>query len=301
MEKWKSRDPSTGLHPFLPPSKLPLWRVLLQGSLLFPLRLPFAFTFLILHVALYLPVPFLRLVYFNFLARPLELCSRALLRLVLFSLGVISNAPKGRLRTPPSHGDFIVVNHASYLDIPYLTAVFSPAAFFVPHNRMLVQLSPFAALRWTLAGSSNSISHLPHFKSLHEARDRAKAQRRGPLIVLAEGVASNGIGVLRFDSAALHDSGPAYAVGLYYSRSRQECATVDSNFSHFIALIASWKSEISARISYVPTIAISDLQREVARLAGVPPLRIGSESLAPFKEHWTSSSGGSGVEQYKQR
>ncbi len=299
MEKWKSRDPSTGLHPFLPPFKLPVWRVLLQGSLLYPLRLPTASLFLFLRAVLLLPILLLRLLRLNFLARPLTRCSDALLRVVLLSLGVLSSSPKGRLHASPSHGDLIFVNHASYLDIPYLTAVFSPACFVVPYNGMFVILSPLAALRWTFTGSS-AISRMPTVKSLKEVILHAQARSRGPLVIFAEGVASNGVGVLRFASFVLLERGPVYAVGLCYSRSRIECATVDSMVTHFFGLVANWKSEISARISHVPDCSTADLQREVARLAGVPPLRIGSESRLPFVQHWRSSSGGLSVEQYKQ-
>ncbi len=52
MEKYRSSaDPSTGLHPFLPPARLPLPRILLQGVILFPLRLPAAFALIVLHAA----------------------------------------------------------------------------------------------------------------------------------------------------------------------------------------------------------------------------------------------------------
>lgn len=298
MEKYRSSaDPSTGIHPFLPPARLPAWRIVLQGAILYPLRLPAALLMLTLHLVPQLIAVVLHLALVHEPACALERISALALQVTLLCVGVQSNAPEGRLPRAPTHGDLLFTNHASYLDIPYMIAAFCPAGFAIPRSDgQLFVLSPYAALLWALRGGGELP---PSSSTLTDAAESARTRRAGPVVVLAEGCATNGGGVLRFAPPANSVRGPCFALGMRYSRSRFECFTVGSGRIHVLALIANMGATLESRISHIPDATKVNLQREVARLAGVPTLRIGLEERAKFIAHWERTSGGHGIEQYR--
>ncbi|RKP26085.1 hypothetical protein SYNPS1DRAFT_28203 [Syncephalis pseudoplumigaleata] len=109
-----------------------------------------------------------------------------------------------RARQPTSitleHGDILVVNSTSYLDILYLMARWTPVFTRVYGDRVEV-LSFWQAIRQcaeatppTTAAAATRTNTL----TLEELARKVKAQRRGPIIVQPEATTSNGRALLRF-------------------------------------------------------------------------------------------------------
>lgn len=254
---------------------------------------------ILLHSVIHLPAMVLRSVYLHTTARVLQRCADLMLHLVFLCGGVRTQRPSGRVPRVPTHGDLIVTNHASYLDIPYLCTFYSPSVFIVPSNNGgLAVLDTHNALRWSFGGRIDFVKGDGAFM-LKKACDAARKQCDGPVVLFAEGTSTNGAGVLRFAGFAQRLQGSCFALALRYSRKRTECFTVENACMHVLTLLASLRLCIDARLSFVPDAATVNVQREVARLGSVPALSIGLEQHERFLEHWTSTAGGQGVKQYK--
>eukprot|EP00171_Calliarthron_tuberculosum_P020718 IDg20718t1 len=132
MEKYRSSaDPSTGIHPFLPTAQLPSTRIMIQGLMLYPMRLPAGLVLVVFYIAIHLLASALHFVLVHEPAFALDRFASILLQLALLCVGVQSSAPTGRLPRMPSHGDLVFTSHASYLDVLYLIAALCPAKFAV--------------------------------------------------------------------------------------------------------------------------------------------------------------------------
>lgn len=292
MEKYRSTaDPSTGLHPFLPPPRVPIRQMLLRGPIVYLLRLPAATVFLLLHFVFRVGGQFFRWLGSHPPGRLLEVIGDLILRFSLQAAGISSRAPAGRLPMEPRHGDIIFANLASYLDVIYLSAYLTPT-FLVPRGEGLVLITPVRAFLWSLGGPAIG----PRF-SIDNAGTYARRYRRGPVIVLAEGCATNGRGVLRFARQVRPPRGHSYALGMRHSREKRECFTVGSPTAHFLALLVA-RPAVGARLFYIRDSEAVDLQAEVARLAGIPPLSIGSAERQRFMTHWAETAGGEGTAAY---
>lgn len=311
MEKFRSSaDPSTGIHPFLPPkSKITVSNLL--GIPLILLRLPVLLSAFCVYASLsFIPLALSSIPALYYRAR--RIIDVICLTPVLFALSVwqpgFPQLELPRVRTPavnrtaaPGRGDLIFVNHASPLDVIYLARAFSPVFVTAPVmtatvSDAVVPLSFLAALRRV----SCAPDHVPGVPDAPDASIDSLAGvcawRAGPIVVLAEGCASNAAGVLHFvvnlHHASLNTeraSAPfrVFALGLAYSADRREARPVGTLLRNALHLLTLPSATIRARIAAVAFDA--DLQRSVASLAGVPALSVGRETGAKFFDHWRAT------------
>jgi Acyltransferase len=308
MEKYRSTaDPSTGVHPFLPavdPSPFAL-RIVLGGPL-FLLRLPFLVFGATFTILLTLTAKSISL-FSGTLARPFYRTAHAVgLRAVLFGLGIwrlhppTLDRPRTRDGTAglhPTHGDAVFCNHASILDPLYLACFYSPV-FAVPTEThgvfatLTLQQAVLSTLSRdsTITTGSRTVGTAKRLASISEA---SYVSSSGPVVVFAEGTTTNGAGVLSFSALGGPPTRPhshVFALGFRYSPSRCETCTVAAPAAHVVGRMAAVQSTIRAHAINVP--ADGDLQRNVAVLAGIPPLRLGAEARYRFDEHWQQVSKG---------
>mmetsp|Transcript_7650 Transcript_7650/g.18501 ORF Transcript_7650/g.18501 Transcript_7650/m.18501 type:complete len:378 (-) Transcript_7650:199-1332(-) len=225
MEKFRSfEDPTTGIMPFMPPpvvvSKNPLFR-LVRGifSLAFTLiRLPLATVALLLLLPGYIlamltPVAGLR----RMVVRVTEgfVCRLILLILGFFWIPAgsarkntvtVSKGGSKKTGTWPSRagaGTVIVASLTSYLDILYLTFRFSPVYAFpvldpttgATTQSVLWTRSLFTAVRYVCSYYPADKSQIQDIATLVESSAK---NNFGPIVLFAEGVSSNGRGILPF-------------------------------------------------------------------------------------------------------
>lgn len=304
MEKYRSTaDPSTGIHPFLPPPRpFSTFRLILRPLILF-LRLPIFLIFLSAYLILTLiptllsPIPFL--------AHPLHrLLDYILLRPLLFCFGVwiyhypVLQRPRVRTSTSvstslthPSRGDIIISNHASPLDLLYLTAAYSPQ-YLLLTSTGVTHVSIWSLItRIGCAPSETNGTPL----------DLTTVVRKGkaPIVLLAEGATSNGKGVLSFPriQSLLETTGRecpskrVFALGIAYSNDKRETFTVGSKMALFFRLLTEPICAIKARVTAIPP-DTENVQLVVASMAGVPPLRISADLGRQFVKHWERTNEG---------
>jgi hypothetical protein len=226
MEKFRTfEDPATGIMPFMPHKsvvpKNPLVRLVrgLSGLGLLLVRLPL----LLLATFLYAMSSFVaHLIPISFIRRPLVrlidgFCCRLLLLILGFfwiSAGylkkravTVSKAGKAnQSKWPPLSaavsGTIIVSTLTSYLDILYLAFRFSPVFAFPVHDPK--GANPTGKL--VAMGTLRALSHVSSCASLHDCKgeevsdlvERCKSRQLGPIVIFAEGVSSNGRGILPF-------------------------------------------------------------------------------------------------------
>lgn len=310
MEKFRSTsDPSTGIHPFIPVNPS-LSTVSVFAKLLILIRAPLLLILSCTYVILS-TLPLL-LSAIPAVAFPLHrLIDRVLLSLILPTTSVwwpsVPTVDRPRVRThpslqsrPPARGDVIFTNHASILDLLYLTRAYSPI-FVVPlpnagsfaadaiSSDSVIPISLLTAL--TRVSCAPPLDNLGPQKSV-TLRDLS-SRRIAPIVVLAEGCTSNSRGVLTFLVQTplkhpLDSTVRLFALGLSYSGDCREVNTVSSPLSHMIRLLTLPSANIRARVAAVPP-DTPDIHRTVANLAGVPPLTIGREHGARFFAHWNET------------
>lgn len=307
MEKYRSSaDPSTGIHPFITP-KPPTSLLSKLSKPLLLLRLPFFLPLLITHSilsivpALLSPLPFI--------AYPLRrLIDFVLLTPVLVCLSVWRpNTPtieRPRVRTDrsqiyvaPKRGDVIFANHASVLDILYLARAYSPI-FAIPTNTdenlgaadrtsvycvsLFQAISRVSCAPPDIAPSAGAVD-ITELAYAHAA----------PIVVLAEGCASNARGVLRFAVDMPTDGFPSptrvFALALTYSSDRREVCIQGSLLSHVLRLLMLPAVTIRARVAAIPPDSTS-VQKTVATLASLPALTVGREQGVKFQCHWLETT-----------
>lgn len=326
MEKYRSTaDPSTGVHPFISP-KDPTSIVtrLACVIVLLPLRLLaifvgafWTFTAVLTGFAFGLVCGAIR--------RPFYRAGHRFgLRLVLLGLGVwrcaLPTLERPRTRetvpesgVPPGHGDVVYCNHCSYLDPLFLACAYSPT-FIVPSGigsdvrRISLLEAVFGSLNSSLLRNINApatgkfnvpvagtflnklLFREPQCESLYGCVESNRLLRRGPLLFFAEGTTTNGRGVLTFPATNLQRGLQTFALGLSYSTSRAEAHTVGAGVVHILGRMTAPSSEIRGRVVRVPS--DGNIQRSVASLAGIPPLRIGAEARARFEAHLREMANG---------
>ena len=219
MEKFKRfTDHGTGVNPFVPPrakrgkaSAAAVWGGRLLGSLAALVRVPLAALLLLVVVGAHallglLPLPrSLKRV----MLRPVDML---LLRLVLLLLG-FWRLPIGRgelkrtLRRPgaaggerdrtgsASHGDVLVCNHSSYLDVLILQCLFSPDYVLVHADEPRAALAAFPAA--LVAAASPTPAGARPLAAFPLALDEALDAAAGPAVLFVEGTSTNGAGLLR--------------------------------------------------------------------------------------------------------
>lgn len=308
MEKYRSTsDPSTGIHPFV--------IVRSSSSILFT----FAKLLIIIRLPLLLVLSFVYgvLTTIPLLLSPIPAIAFSIHRLidyvVLFPVLLTTSVwwptvpvvDRPRVRTqpslqfrPPSRGDVIFTNHASILDLLYLTWAYSPH-FVVPlthagsstpssaaSSDTVIPISLFMGLRRVLCAPPSETIDSRKAVTLYELSSRQTA----PIVVLAEGCTSNSRGVLTFLvhtplKRPLDSTARMFALGIRYSRDCREVNTVSSPLAHMLRLLTLPCANIRARVAAISP-DTPNIQKTVSSLAGVPALTIGREYGLRFYEHW---------------
>ncbi|KAI8382268.1 hypothetical protein BD560DRAFT_386124 [Blakeslea trispora] len=216
MEKFSRwRDASTGIQPFLPPVVKNILKVLSNvvyktiGSLQAVIKLVLILLVSLIYI---LSVPLLGLVWtpIPFLKRLwTRLLSIVLLRSALMMMGFFYiktetvSLRKSRDRTLGSsvkHGDLIVANWTSYIDIIYLAYRFSPVFTQVFMNTSRVKVVSFWEAIQLVGQSPQVAQNEETLYSLDELTEKAKQAGWGPVVVFPEGTTTNGRALLKFSS-----------------------------------------------------------------------------------------------------
>ncbi|KAJ1951077.1 Vacuolar protein sorting protein vps66 [Linderina macrospora] len=268
MEKFsKWRDAGTGIQPFLQPvparsqqqglkSLLNAAKNYLVGPLVALVRLAVlsvagALDALTASAGALLIVPVVR--------RPWMRLTRLLwARVSLFALGFYRidvravSLQKGRRATGNSatvkraaveSGDIVVANHASYVDVLVLVAMYNPVFVEIDNATCRVrQVSMWQALR-APARQTPALLPAAEARSLKEITEMARVQRLGPVVVFAENATTNGRALLQLlpvfgeaenldEKARIHvmafrypfeSFSPAYSVGNQFAHVFQVC------------------------------------------------------------------------------
>eukprot|EP00736_Rhodelphis_marinus_P007185 Rmarinus@m.17663 len=208
MEKYRSfADPKSGIHPFLNSPNSPKQLISIDSLFYFPLGL-FLFTIRIavlivslsiLFVAEFLCVslsliPPLRC----FICHPLRVLGA---RGILLALGIWACTSKlhysSRKTWPrPGHGDVVMCNFTSYVDVFVLMYLFDPVFVLPSHEKCghVVHLG-----YWDLIMHAWHGSPFPEGSGLklEDVSRNAKYYSRGPVVVFPEGTTSNGKAILK--------------------------------------------------------------------------------------------------------
>ncbi|CAN8076147.1 unnamed protein product [Agarophyton chilense] len=286
MEKYRSTsDPSTGIHPFIPPTtnifSPPLRPILTL------LRLP-------IFLLLFVPYSLLNTLLFllpSILSYPLRrILDKLFLPYILLSLSVLptyATLEQPRVRDAargkhPSRFDIILINVSSPIDILLVSFSYSPT-FAIASSQ-----DPTLLHSLTLLQAFTTISLTPPHPTSAPKPPQALLGN-GPLCVLAEGCSTNGKGVLRFSyklhTASIPEPCVIYAAGISRTSKGSACRTTQSLSKTLLHAVGEWKISPRIRVSAVPREG-GDHQASVAALAGVPALKIGHETAQQFAQHW---------------
>ncbi|KAI8063401.1 uncharacterized protein B0P05DRAFT_555745 [Gilbertella persicaria] len=215
MEKYSRwRDASTGIQPFLPPvpprtdasllvtlSNVVHWTVgPLQGSIKLILISLVSVVYVLLNGLSVLLTPL----------GPLKrawhtLYSTLLIRLILFLMGFfyikketvsIRKSRTHGVSPHVHHGDVIIANWTSYVDILYLAYRFNPVftQIYTDTNKVRM-ISLWEAIQLTHTSPASSGHGL---YTLEELANKAKQHKWGPVVVFPEGTTTNGRALLKF-------------------------------------------------------------------------------------------------------
>jgi 1-acyl-sn-glycerol-3-phosphate acyltransferase len=252
MEKFSAwRDKGTGVAPFLPPSSARAWAWWPHAPVyvvVWPLRMLLLLVLSVWFTVMSVVAALLRLaVPLRGLSRLFERYYVALgARAALLFLGFVhvrSEAVSLRRSSvarradaqradaaAPQHGDVIVCNHASFVDVLYFAFRFGASFAFParhwaadarPPASVVLASSPLRALQLTFGhfgagrrgalAAAGELFSSPSAVSIGEASERAFQQRLGPIVLFAEGCASNGRAVLPFVPVLVRAALPARA------------------------------------------------------------------------------------------
>ncbi|KAJ3325545.1 hypothetical protein HDU76_013138 [Blyttiomyces sp. JEL0837] len=222
MEKYSRwRDPGTGIPPFLPPKRLrtneSVFHTVLStvkttviGPVFSALKLV-----VILAVALVgalldfagviLVVPFLK----RFWTRLIAFLFGRLTLLLLGFWWIKSsyvNLKKGlrekqelkRISANKTiqHGDIIVANHSSYVEVMYLYTMYAPTFIHLSRTGKLRPID-FAKALFSV-GDYPTLEDPEDTLTIQELSDKARKEQTGPIVVFPEATTSNGRGLLQF-------------------------------------------------------------------------------------------------------
>ncbi|KAJ1920057.1 Vacuolar protein sorting protein vps66 [Mycoemilia scoparia] len=267
-------DPSTGIHPFLPP-KLPkaergggwifnLVKSVVLGPTVALVRLLGIGAAAVLEractgAACLIPIAKIR-------HKWLSLSRMILCRLVLLFSGFlwidsrIVTLKKGRqtaVQSPKksavSSGDIIISNHTSYIDILYLTYRFNPVFVQIDNATHYVKpMSPWEAF-FSAGTPPPALLQANEAKSLSSITDEARQNGTGPVVVFPENTTSNGKALISFVplfsnpenediDSKLHLIYLSYPAWLF-----SPTLTVGNRFLHFLKLLCQFYNVLKVR------------------------------------------------------
>jgi len=259
MEKYSHwRDSGTGIQPFLPlksPKSNSVVDDILYYLNTFILGPPIAICRLIcilIILAFYLIqntfLKFIPLSSIKWLFGRLIFTLEA--RLVLFNMGFLwidsqkVTLTRGRKHarkedTNISHGDVIVCNCQSYVDVIYFMFRFNPTFVKIFESGKIKPISFLNAIKFT--GSYPELKEEENAVSLKDIIKESKEKKIGPIVIFPEGTTTNGRGLLKFlpvfkdftpkDDINVH----VYSIK-YQFHGRNISYTVGSKFSHMYNL-----------------------------------------------------------------
>lgn len=229
---------------------------------------------------------------------------RLIARVLLLSLGATRlsppSLPKSRLRVkgkavtfpPPSAGELVITNLNGAVGVLQLVTAYAPV-FLVPLRDGLAMLTLRQLTSLIATGKSPSGLLLVDVEAV-------LTSARTPVVLLAEGGASNGRGVLRFAPAALAcvvqfarkgDGQRMFALGLP-PRLGQEHWGVGKSFARYlVGLMGEVATDITATYVEVLPKDIAGVHAAVARCAGIPELAVGADLRDEFDRHWAETGG----------
>ncbi|KAI8979202.1 hypothetical protein BDF20DRAFT_905963 [Mycotypha africana] len=221
MEKYsKWRDPGTGIQPFLPPvtprvdsNFLAISRRgirLVVGSMQGIVRISLIAMVTLLYILL-VPISGSALTIIPPLKRYWNnVWTGLLLRLALFLMGFFhiktetlsirkSRESNHAEKPKVQHGDIIIANWTSYIDILYLAYKYNPifTQVFMDSDKVKV-IGLWEAIQLTGKMPVSKPSTVERSYTVKELSDKAKRGKWGPVVVFPEGTTANGRALLKF-------------------------------------------------------------------------------------------------------
>lgn len=259
MEKYSHwRDSGTGIQPFLPlksPKSNSVVDDILYYINTFILGPPIAVLRLlcisVIFILFLIQNAFLKIIPISSIKWLLgRIIFTSEIRLVLFHLGFIwidsqkVTLTRGRKHTKKedtciSHGDVIVCNCQSYVDIIYFMFRFNPTFVKIFENGKVKPISFLEAIKIT--GSYPELKEEENAVSLKDIIKESKEKKIGPIVVFPEGTTTNGRGLLKF-LPVFKDFSPKDNINLhvysikYQFYGRNVSYTVGSKFVHMYKL-----------------------------------------------------------------
>ncbi|KAL9550924.1 hypothetical protein MBANPS3_004498 [Mucor bainieri] len=274
MEKYSRwRDASTGIQPFLPPvpprtdSSLLITLSNVIHIIVGPIQGIVKLVLIGLVALLYIVfVPVLGTVLTPI--APLKrvwtrLFSSIFIRLVLFLSGFFhiktetvsirkSRGSNGAKEAPHvKHGDVIVANWTSYIDILYLASRFNPVftQVFLETNKIKI-ISLWEAIRLVGKIPESKPSSEDTVYTVQELSQKARKGKWGPLVVFAEGTTTNGRALLKFapvfeDYKVDQKDGSFQIIAFKYEYGNMPPTyTVGNQFYHFFKLCSQFHNTL---------------------------------------------------------
>ncbi|KAJ2550065.1 Vacuolar protein sorting protein vps66, partial [Coemansia sp. RSA 1836] len=199
-------------------------------------------------------------------------CTQAVLaRLALFVMGFYYidtktvSLQKGRRATTAAKdsekrsgvaksGDIIVANHASYVDILYLVAKYSPV--FIEIDNASTYARPISLWTALLSPARQTPALLPakEARPLRDITEEARLRNLGPVIVFPENATSNGRALLQFlpmfeDAANLDEKSTIHVVAFKYPfQSFSPAYSVGSQSAHLFGMCCQVYNSLVVRV-----------------------------------------------------
>jgi len=286
MEKFRSSaDASTGIHPFHP-----VYGVGLLGSALAlaPLRLAMRLPALVLGALLLI------------VSGAVPPLAPVAAKLLLAAFGCTNMEVKVVRQGAGDKPQVVIANHASFLDVLFGASHFKITRFVLVDGD---SKRPFvcSALRAVLLSWRTSYK-VPANRPPIDVHTLPK-----PVMILPEGTASNGRGVLPFYREALRGLGRGEKltiVGFNYGNPRtvsySATYTVGSVGLHIVKMLIQPQCELTARISSrtpAGEVDPDEVREAVSQAAQVPVLHVGLDKRREFEEHWQRVRAGSAYKQ----
>ncbi|KAG2375251.1 hypothetical protein C9374_009874 [Naegleria lovaniensis] len=235
MEKFKRyTDEATGVNPFVPYRKklsdstpavlkfiLNPLRMILLSPILFLFKLILILIFMlpyiaIQYVSIIIPIYAIKRLLHRYSS--ILCCGASLFTLLGFSTIKskhvdLEGKEKPNHSTTLNHGDLIICNYVSFIELFYLNFKYSPTFAMIvkssiengESNYGVRPCGFFSALSYTFFGQFNDTQTYSDCKSLPEIIKQAREYKQGPVVIFPEAVTSNGRSVLKFQNNVFQD------------------------------------------------------------------------------------------------
>jgi len=188
--------------------------------------------------------------------------------------------------TKVTHGDVIVCNCQSYVDVIYFLFKFNPIYVKIYENGKVKSLSFLEAIKIT--GSYPELKEEEGAVSLKDIIKKSKEKKTGPIVVFPEGTTTNGKGLLKFlpvfkdfspkDELVLHvysikyqfyGHNVSYTVGSKFSHLYKLCTKIHHAMSvKYLSAEESQFNDIAAQADLPNSVVEGQLGAHVSKLIG---------------------------------